>query len=72
MPSLTLGQSRLRALQALAAGCILLGVLAFAANGTPVFAALVGGVGYGMLSFLAVAVLAFAYWGAKATLTAIH
>ena len=70
MPSLRVDQSRLRVLQALAAGCILLGIVTFAANGKPAFAAVVGGFGYGMASFLGVAVLAFAYWGAKATLLA--
>jgi len=68
MSPLRVDQSRLRVLQGLAAACVLLGIVAFAANGEPAFAALVGGFGFGMLSFLGIAVLAFAYWGAKATL----
>jgi hypothetical protein len=68
MSPLRVDQSRLRVLQGLAAACVLLGVVAFAANGEPAFAALVGGFGFGMLSFLGIAVLVFAYWGAKATL----
>lgn len=68
MSPLAIDQSRLRVLQLLAVACIVLGMATFAANGKPAFAVLVGGFGYGMLSFLGVAVLAFAYWGARATL----
>lgn len=62
MPTLNLTGGRLRILQGIAVLFAIVGMAVFGSNGKPLFAVVVGGIGFGILSFIPVGIVLLLYW----------
>ncbi len=62
MPTLSLTQRRLRILQGTALIFSVIGMTVFVSNGKPIFAVVVGGIGFGILSFIPIGIILLLYW----------
>jgi len=62
MPSPNLTQRRLRILQGIALIFSVVGMTVFVSNGKPFFAVVVGGIGFGILSFVPIGIVLLLYW----------
>lgn len=62
MATLNLTQKRLRILQGIALIFSVVGMTVFVSDGKPLFAVVVGGIGFGILSFIPIGVILLIYW----------
>lgn len=62
MLSLKLTKKRLRILQGIALTFSVVGMTVFVSNGKPIFAVVIGGIGFGILSFIPIGIILLLYW----------